>query len=180
MSEKTLDKLWSIPCPHWNRLNLPVKNINKKKVWNMFRLNNKSTKMTYLESFMVFLLLPLNIFHTFDFEQVNISWDEMSWKSNNSIFNCAQKFYKNIQKKEVVRESLEDLCFLFFLNSKAKRQKSNRRTFREVLIIWSAIIRRAFRTLSNTCDRDFSITISEMWGSLVKMLKENRKNKALH
>ena len=44
----------------------------------MFRLNNKSTKMTYLESFLRFLLLPLNIFHTFDFEQVNISWDEMS------------------------------------------------------------------------------------------------------
>ena len=44
----------------------------------MFRLNNKSTKMTYLESILVFLLLPLSIFHTFDFEQVNISWNEMS------------------------------------------------------------------------------------------------------
>ena len=44
----------------------------------MFRLNNKSTKMTYLESFMVFLFLTFSIFHTFDFEQVNISWNEMS------------------------------------------------------------------------------------------------------
>ena len=124
MSEKTLDKLWSIPCPHWNRLNLPVKNINKKKVWNMFRLNNKSTKMTYLESFLRFLLLPLNIFHTFDFEQVNISWDEMSWKSNNSIFNCAQKFYKNIQKKEVVRECHWKIYVFYFFSTQKQKDKS--------------------------------------------------------
>ena len=40
----------------------------------MFTGNNKNTRKTSLSSFWCFLLLTLNIFHTFfvDFEQVNL------------------------------------------------------------------------------------------------------------
>ena len=45
----------------------------------MFKVNNKNTR-NVIDVVLVFLLLTLNIFHTFssvsiaDFEQVNISW----------------------------------------------------------------------------------------------------------
>ena len=46
----------------------------------MFKVNNKNTRTTFIDVFLVFLLVTLNIFHTFssisivDFEQVNVSW----------------------------------------------------------------------------------------------------------
>ena len=49
---------------------------HKKKVWNMFEVNNKNHQNEVVDVVLVFLLLTLNIFYTLstvDFEQVNVS-----------------------------------------------------------------------------------------------------------
>ena len=68
-------------------------------VSNMFKVNNKDTKTTLLASFW-WLLLALNIFHTYssvsivNFEHVIASWEVAFWLS----FHCypwAQNYQKN-------------------------------------------------------------------------------------
>ena len=52
----------------------------QKKFRNMFKVNNKNYKNNVNDVLLVFLLLTLNVFHTFfsvsivDFKQVNVNW----------------------------------------------------------------------------------------------------------
>ena len=53
----------------------------------MFKINNKRHQSHVIDGVLLFLLLTLNIFHTFssvpiaEFEQVNVSWVLLSGKS---------------------------------------------------------------------------------------------------
>ena len=70
---------------------------SRKRCVNIVKVNNKNIRTT--DVVLIFLLLTLNIFHTFicffilDFEQVNVSWanndrkiDELTWKETKTCF----------------------------------------------------------------------------------------------
>ena len=49
---------------HQNLL-VQIQQQKQKKVWNMFKVNNKNTRATSVDVELLFLLLTLNIFHLF-------------------------------------------------------------------------------------------------------------------
>ena len=57
-----------------------------KKVWNMFKFNNKNTRTLSLTSFWCFIVnfwsyfTPFSCIFIVDFEQVNVSWVFLFWE----------------------------------------------------------------------------------------------------